>query len=56
MNRAIQIKNDIFQLQNQLDQLEKELKSLQHNCAHEFTRHIHSQECIKCQLVESLNW
>ena len=56
MERAIQLKAEIRKLETKLEQLNEELIIFQLNCEHEFEQSHYIQRCLKCQLMESLNW
>lgn len=56
MNRVTQLKAEIQKLEAKLEQLNEELIILQLNCEHEFKKNHYTQQCAKCQLIESLNW
>ncbi|WP_285768390.1 hypothetical protein [Peribacillus sp. SI8-4] len=56
LDRVIQINVEMKELEAQLDQLRKELSWLRENCAHEFEKKEYIQKCLKCQLIESLQW
>ncbi|AOH53467.1 hypothetical protein ABE28_003815 [Peribacillus muralis] len=56
LNRVIQIKVEMKELEAQLEQLKKELNILRESCTHEFEKKDYVQKCMKCHLIESLQW
>ncbi|MGE6378378.1 hypothetical protein [Peribacillus muralis] len=56
VDRVTQIKVEMKELEAQLEQLKKELNMLRENCTHEFEKKEYIQKCMKCHLIESLQW
>ncbi|WP_167555419.1 hypothetical protein [Gottfriedia acidiceleris] len=56
MNRVEEIIKEIKNLERNMHQLKVELNAIQKKCVHDFQKKDTIQECLKCNLIESLSW